>query len=76
MSNYYTSTHPRSPFVTRLVAQKPGKDVRLALVNRQLIEQRPSSASEITLENDDALLETLALRFGLQFPAGTRFAYK
>ena len=76
VSNYFTSTHPRSPFVTRLIAQQPGKDVRLILVNRQFTEQRADSVSEITLEDDDALFEILARRFGLQFPAGTRFAYK
>jgi len=76
VSNYYTSTFPASPFVTRLIAQRPGKDVRLTLVNRQLTEQRPDEVSEATLADDDAILETLAERFGLQFPAGTRFAYK
>ena len=76
VSNYYTSTYPASPFVTRLIAQRPGKDLRLMLVNRQLTEQRPDSVSETTLADDEAVLETLAERFGLRFPAGTRFAYK
>ncbi len=76
VSNYFTSTHPQSPFVNKLLAQRPGKDVRLTLVNRQLVEQRPDGVSETTLADDDAVLETLAERFGLRFPAGTRFAYK
>ena len=76
VSNHFTSTFPGSPFVNRLVAQRPGKDVRLTLVNRQLTEQRPDGVSEITLADDEAVLETLAERFGLRFPAGTRFAYK
>lgn len=76
VSNYFTSTNPNSPFVNRLVAQKPGPDVRVTLVNRQLIEQRPDGASETALPNDDALLATLAERFGLRFPPGTRFSYK
>ena len=76
VSNHFTSTYPTSPFVTRLVAQRPGKDVRLTLVNRQLTEQRPDGVSEITLADDDAILETLEGRFGLAFPAGTRFPYK
>ncbi len=76
VSNHFTSTYPQSPFVTKLVAQRPGKDVRLTLVNRQLREQRPEGVSEITLADDDAVLETLAERFGLRFPAGTRFAYR
>jgi N-hydroxyarylamine O-acetyltransferase len=75
VSNHFTSTYPGSPFVTRLIAQQPGKDVRLTLVNRQLTEQRPDAIAEVTLEDDDALLEILARRFGLEFPSGTRFAY-
>jgi N-hydroxyarylamine O-acetyltransferase len=76
VSNYFTATHPQSPFVNKLVAQRPGKDVRLTLVNRQLTEQRPDAVLETTLADDEALLETLAERFGLRFPTGTRFAYK
>jgi len=76
VSNYYTSTFPTSPFVTRLIAQRPGEDVRLILVNRQLTEQRPDGISQTTLADDDAILKTLAECFGLRFPAGTRFAYK
>ena len=76
VSNYFTSTNPHSPFVNRLVVQRPGKEVRLTLANRLLREQRPEGVSETILADDDALLETLAERFGLRFPAGTRFAYK
>jgi len=77
VSNYYTSTNPRSPFVNRLLVQRPGKEVRLTLMNWQLQEQRPDGTSETTsLANDEALLETLAERFGLRFPAGTRFPCK
>jgi N-hydroxyarylamine O-acetyltransferase len=75
-SNYFTSTFPHSPFVTRLVVQRSGENVRLTLVNRQLTEQRSNGSSETTLEDDDALLEALAERFGLRFPAGTRFPYR
>jgi N-hydroxyarylamine O-acetyltransferase len=76
VSNYFTSTFPNSPFVTRLVVQRPGERVRLTLVNRQLTEQRPDGFSETTLADDEALLETLAERFGLRFPAGTRFPHQ
>jgi N-hydroxyarylamine O-acetyltransferase len=76
VSNYFTSTYPSSPFVNKLVVQRPGKEIRLTLVNRQLTEQRPDRVSEIMLMDDDVVLETLAERFGLEFPAGTRFAYK
>ena len=76
VSNYFTSTHPRSPFVRRLVAQRPGAESRWTLVNRLLTEQKPDSVTGTTLKDDDALLEVLAERFGLRFPAGTRFPYR
>ena len=76
VSNHFTSTHPGSPFVTRLVAQRPDKDVRLILVNRKLTEQGQDAITEVTLEDDVALFETLVRRFGLEFPAGTRFTYQ
>jgi N-hydroxyarylamine O-acetyltransferase len=76
VSNYFTSTHPRSPFVNRLLVQRPGREVRLVLVNRQLTEHRTDGVSETTLPHDEALLATLSDRFGLQFPPGTRFPYK
>jgi hypothetical protein len=51
----------------------PGPDVRVTLVGRRLIERRPEGASEVLLADDAAVLETLAARFGLHFPAGTGF---
>jgi N-hydroxyarylamine O-acetyltransferase len=76
VSNHFTSTHPRSPFVQSLVAQRAGVEARWTLLNRQLTEQKPDGSTETTLPDDDALLEVLADRFGLRFPAGTRFPYK
>jgi N-hydroxyarylamine O-acetyltransferase len=76
VSNYFTSTNPQSPFVTKLIAQQPGQEVRLTLINRQLTEQRPDSVSQISLPDDDAVLDALAQRFRLPFPAGTRFLYQ
>ena len=47
---------------------------RVLLQNRKLIEQRPEeSPVERMIEGDEGLLEVLAERFGLRFPAGTRF---
>ena len=76
VSNFFTSTYPHSPFVNHLVVQRPSPEVRLTLLNRNLTERRPNGTAETTLADDDALLETLAQRFDLRFPAGTRFPYK
>jgi N-hydroxyarylamine O-acetyltransferase len=76
VSNYFTSTNPNSPFLKTLLVQRPGPNCRRMLVNRRLVEYRPDATSETTLPDDDALLEVLAERFTLRFPAGTRFAYE
>jgi N-hydroxyarylamine O-acetyltransferase len=75
VANYYISTNPHSPFVHMLFVARPGADVRYALMNRRLIERRPDSTSETILADDKAVLEVLAERFGLRFPASTRFVY-
>jgi N-hydroxyarylamine O-acetyltransferase len=77
VSHYFTSTHPSSPFVNKLVVQQPGKDARWTLVNRTLTEWKPDGSKvETVLPGDDAILTVLAERFGLEFPAGTRFPYQ
>lgn len=75
VANYHTSTHPNSFFRKQLMVHMPGPEVRVTLVNRRLIERRPEGSSEVVLPDDEAILETLAGRFGLQFSAGTRFPY-
>jgi len=74
--NHFTSTYPRSPFLNRLVVQMPGPEVRWKLVNRLLSKQTPEGTVDTVLPDDDAILATLAERFRLRFPAGTRFAYR
>jgi N-hydroxyarylamine O-acetyltransferase len=75
VANYYISTNPHSPFMHMIFVARPGADVRYALMNRRLIERRLDSTSETILADDEAVLEVLAERFGLRFPAGTRFVY-
>jgi N-hydroxyarylamine O-acetyltransferase len=73
LGNYYTSTHPQSVFVTTLIAQRVTPDLRLSLSATELTEHRPDAATTTAVRSDDELLEILAERFGLDFPAGTRF---
>jgi len=37
------------------------------------MERRPEGVSEVVLADDAAVLDVLATRFGLHFPAGTTF---
>jgi N-hydroxyarylamine O-acetyltransferase len=73
VSNHFTSTYPDSPFVRSLVAQRNGPDVRWALHDRELAEERPDGKATRSLPDDDALLATLADVFHLHLPVGTRF---
>jgi hypothetical protein len=40
------------------------------------MERRQEGSSEVLLPDDAAIVKTLAGRFGLSFPAGTRFPYE
>jgi N-hydroxyarylamine O-acetyltransferase len=73
VGNYYTSTHPESHFRKRLTAQFPGPERRVMLVNRTLSDHTAEGVVETPVGDDEALLGVLAARFGLVFPAGTRF---
>lgn len=73
MANYFTSTHPLSRFVHTITAQLPGPEMRLVLRGRQLFEHRPDTVTSCEVDGDEEVLEVLAERFGLSFPAGTRF---
>ncbi|HXV64934.1 MAG TPA: arylamine N-acetyltransferase [Vicinamibacteria bacterium] len=75
MANYYTSTHPESPFVQNLTAQRNRQGERAILRNRELVvsDHFRTRATE-TVRDPEHLLEILELHFRLRFPAGTRFA--
>jgi N-hydroxyarylamine O-acetyltransferase len=74
LANYYTSTFPRSPFVTNLTAQRSRRDRRTILRNRELtVREGPKSRRE-AVRDPEHMLEVLEREFGLVFPKGTRFS--
>jgi N-hydroxyarylamine O-acetyltransferase len=75
-TNHYTSTYPNSPFVQNLVVQKRDLHSRLILRNRELTELKPPGQPTTTAVDDASLVQLLADRFELVFPAGTRFEMK
>ena len=75
VANYYTSTCPGGYFLQKLMVHLPAPEVRTTLLNRRLIERRPDGSTETLLADEEAIVRTLGERFGLQFPAGTRFPY-
>jgi N-hydroxyarylamine O-acetyltransferase len=76
VANHFTATYPGNRFLRYLLAQLPGPERRVALVNRTLTVQTPDGATETPVEGDDGILATLAEHFGLVFPAGTRFPFE
>ena len=67
-SNWFTSTHPRSPFVTNLIVSGQRDDgTRISLSDRSdlaLTEQTPTSTT-VTPVAREAIPELLETRFGL-----------
>ena len=67
VSNWFTATHPRSPFVSNLVAARPGPDgTRHTFFNGRLSVRRPDQPTERFMLDDQATIAA-ALRdsFGL-----------
>ena len=73
VANHFTSTYPHSPFVQSLIVQRQSRDTRLTLRGRELTEESLGLKNITLLPDDAALLATLADRFDLHFPPGTRF---
>jgi len=73
LANWFTSAHPASRFRQNLIASKAHSDGRYVLFNRELSAYRASGIERTTIDDPERLLEVLAARFGLSFPAGTRF---
>ncbi|GHF23996.1 arylamine N-acetyltransferase [Streptomyces mashuensis] len=63
--NYYTSTHPDSPFVSRVIVQQTGPDVRRALVGPVLVVTRPDGPAEQRVVTEAELAEALRSEFGI-----------
>ncbi len=74
MANHFTSTHPRSPFVLNLTAQRAQRHRRSILRNRDLVVHEGECVRTSTVRDADHLLEVLAAEFDLVFGAETRFA--
>jgi len=73
LGNWFTSTHPRSPFTGGLVAQRTTRASRALLRNRELTVRRGGETTTTEVADPDHLLAVLREHFELDFPAGTRF---
>ena len=73
VSNHYTSTWPRSPFVMKIVVQRSGLEERWMLIDDEVCVERPDGTQRHTVSSPEERLAVLADRFGLVFPNDTRF---
>jgi N-hydroxyarylamine O-acetyltransferase len=75
IANWYTSTHPESLFLNRLmVARATADGGRITLQNGEIKRRgRDGRAEARALATADELLAVLAAEFDLRFPPGTRF---
>jgi N-hydroxyarylamine O-acetyltransferase len=73
MANHFTSTWPRSPFVTKIIAQRSGLHERWMLIDDELRVERPDGTERWKVAGQEERLSILADRFELVLPEGTRF---
>jgi N-hydroxyarylamine O-acetyltransferase len=67
IGNWFTATHPDSPYLSNLIAARPGPDrTRITLFNSRLTVRQPSGAAERhTLQDQAEYGKVLAELFGL-----------
>jgi N-hydroxyarylamine O-acetyltransferase len=63
--NWYTSTHPRSAFTSRVIAQKAGDGSRVSLIGDELTVARPGWEREVRTVHGPEIVRILADQFGL-----------
>ena len=74
VGNWYTSTSPDSPFMSRLLVARALSDGgRATLLNHELtLRARDGQATVHVLKTHDELRTVLAEHFGIALPAGAR----
>ena len=77
VANYYMSTHPRSPFVVRLVAARPLQGKRLALAdNAMSVHHTGGTTEKRGIESVAELRRVLTEDFGVVLPDDPRLDAK
>ena len=75
VGNHWTSNHPQSKFRQNLMVGLPCRDgSRLSILNREFTHRRGAEIlQQFSITTPEHLLTLLDERFGLKFPATTRF---
>jgi len=69
LTNWYLSHHPRSPFVSKLMAARAEPGRRHALLNNRYTLHHAGGSETRVLERPDELGRLLTQAFGIQLPA-------
>jgi N-hydroxyarylamine O-acetyltransferase len=70
VGNWFTSTHPRSPFTANVVVARAGNQSRTTLFNERLTIRRTDGGSQRSFVTSETTLhEALNERFGINLPA-------
>ncbi|MEV6684175.1 arylamine N-acetyltransferase [Streptomyces sp. NPDC051130] len=64
--NHYSSSHPRSAFLGKVIVQLPGEEVRVALLGRELTHWYPDGRVESRTVTADEVIPLLGREFGLR----------
>lgn len=75
VGNHWTSSHPKSKFRLNLMVGLACRDgSRLSILNNEFTHRRGAEIlQQLSIDTPEQLLRLLDQRFGLTFPAGTRF---
>lgn len=68
LGNHYTSTHPESPFVNRIMLRALTDDGRVTVMNRDLTLWHGNQPERAQIADRDALRTLLIERFGFDLP--------
>jgi N-hydroxyarylamine O-acetyltransferase len=69
VSNWHTSTHPRSLFTNNLLLERLTPKVRVSLLNRRLTRRYPDGGAELEeATSPEALARVLEADFGVEIP--------
>jgi N-hydroxyarylamine O-acetyltransferase len=68
MANHFTSTHPASPFVQRIMARAFAPDGQVTIANREVTRVRHGATETLQLADRTALRAVVAEHFGFDLP--------
>ena len=72
MASWFTSTHPKSMFVTTRIVSRPEIGRRLVLIDDELRIRRGAAVETRAIRTVDEYREVLRDTFGIELPAGAR----